>query len=71
MLKTFKGHTKLVTSVDIFSDNQKFASGSWDKTIKIWDMQGGKLLKTLEGHISSEYSCNFTGQPDNREWFFR
>jgi WD40 repeat protein len=29
------------------------ASGSWDKTIKIWDTVNGNELKTLEGHTGT------------------
>jgi len=29
---------------------QYLGSGSYDGTIKIWDLETGKLLKTLEGH---------------------
>lgn len=34
-------------------DNQWFASGAADRTIKIWDLASGQLKLTLTGHISA------------------
>jgi WD40 repeat protein len=33
-----------------FDSNYMLASGSNDKTIKLWDKNSGGLLRTLEGH---------------------
>ncbi len=27
-------------------------SGSWDKTVKVWERETGRLLHSLEGHTS-------------------
>ena len=40
------------------------ASGSKDATIKLWDAQSGKLLKTLTGHTGRVESLAFS--PDGR-----
>ena len=47
-VKVLEGHTNSVLSVCI-KDNL-IISGSFDKTIKIWDIESGKGIKTLEGH---------------------
>ena len=31
-------------------DNDLIASGSWDMTIKIWNIKTGECIRTLEGH---------------------
>ncbi|KAL2889486.1 Vegetative incompatibility protein HET-E-1 [Ceratocystis lukuohia] len=49
-LQTLKGHGGGVTSVVFSNDGQRLASGSGDKTVKIWDGTSGTCLQTLEGH---------------------
>ncbi|KIK43121.1 hypothetical protein CY34DRAFT_804123 [Suillus luteus UH-Slu-Lm8-n1] len=44
IVKTFKGHLNLITCIDISTDNTRLASGSWDKTARIWNMNTGKLV---------------------------
>jgi WD40 repeat protein/serine/threonine protein kinase len=47
---TLKGHAGPVESVAFSPDGQRLASGSRDKTVKIWDSATGKELLDLEGH---------------------
>jgi WD40 repeat protein len=49
-VRTLMGHTSWVRSVVVSPNGQVLASGSGDRTIKIWSMQTGELLKTLTGH---------------------
>ena len=51
-LHTLKGHNRRVCSVAFSPDGQRIVSGSRDKTLKIWDANSGKELKTLTGHKS-------------------
>jgi WD40 repeat protein len=39
---TLKGHTSPVWSVAYSPEGQTLASGSHDKTVKLWDVQTGK-----------------------------
>jgi len=39
------------------------ASGSFDHTIKIWDVKSGKCIKTLEGH--TDYVNSLAVLPDD------
>jgi WD40 repeat protein len=43
ILKTFKGHSSRIECIDISTDNLRLASGSFDKTARIWKMDTGKL----------------------------
>ena len=42
-----EGHSSTVNSVAIRPDNTKIVSGSSDNTIKVWDLESGRLLNTL------------------------
>jgi WD40 repeat protein len=48
-IKTFKGHQSYVTSLTQLPDGS-LASGSADKTIRIWNLHFGNSLHVLEGH---------------------
>ncbi len=45
-----------VNSVAISPNGQTLVSGSADKTIIIWNLATGNLIRTLEGHSYSVYS---------------
>ena len=48
-------------SVAISSDGQRIASGSMDKTLKVWDTATGQALLTLKGHSDSVTSVALSG----------
>ncbi|MBE9235138.1 hypothetical protein IQ227_03550, partial [Anabaena aphanizomenioides LEGE 00250] len=50
LLQTLTGHSNRIRSVAYSPDGQTLASGSSDKTIKLWDVKTGNLLQTLSGH---------------------
>ena len=59
-----KGHTGDVTSVSFSPDGQMLASGSVDKTVRVWDVNTGVLLNTLIGHTDMVTSVSFS--PDGQ-----
>jgi WD40 repeat protein len=48
-LHRLEGHTELINSVAFSPDGGILASGSQDKTIRLWEATFGKLLKVLTG----------------------
>ncbi|UBF29411.1 hypothetical protein K9N68_17205 [Kovacikia minuta CCNUW1] len=46
-LQTLCEHTSWVTSVLFSSDGQILISGSYDRTIKLWDVKTGRCISTL------------------------
>ena len=51
-----------MNSVSFSPDGTKVASGSDDKTVKLWDVTSGECLQTLEGH--SDYVKSVSFSPD-------
>jgi WD40 repeat protein len=54
------GHTGWVKSVAVSPDGKWAASGSKDKTVKIWDLETGECRATLKGHTDEVNSVAIT-----------
>jgi small GTP-binding protein len=44
------GHSSSVSSVAISADGVRAVSGSWDRTVRVWDLKTCNQMATLEGH---------------------
>ncbi|ETO31609.1 WD-40 repeat protein [Reticulomyxa filosa] len=62
LINTFTGHTDTVWSIDYstFDDHQLICSGSFDKTVCVWDMETNKQIQFFNGHSSPVYNVKFS-----------
>ncbi|KAF7587085.1 hypothetical protein BBP40_007724 [Aspergillus hancockii] len=59
-IQTLDGHSGWVLSVVFSPDGQMVASGSQDRTIKLWDTRTGEEVRTLKGHSNTVWSVAFS-----------
>ncbi|UAW63596.2 NACHT domain-containing protein [Mycoavidus sp. HKI] len=59
-LYTLQGHTSTVRSVVYSPSGTQIASGSLDRTVRLWDAESGALEHTLEGHTSGVNSVVYS-----------
>jgi WD40 repeat protein len=60
LLATLPGHEDVVFSVAFHPDGKHLASASFDKTVRIWDLENHKAEKTLTGHSDFVYAVAFS-----------
>ena len=51
--RAFRGHTEPIEFVAVSADGRKAASGSWDKSIRVWDLEVGRMIVQLDGHTGT------------------
>ena len=54
------GHTKEVTCVVFSSDGTSLVSGSFDMTVRLWDVQTGRVVRTFSGHTHVVWSVSIS-----------
>jgi WD40 repeat protein/tRNA A-37 threonylcarbamoyl transferase component Bud32 len=59
-----RGHTRMIEWITFAPDGKTFATGSWDRTAKLWDTASGKVRATLTGHMDVVYHGTFS--PDGK-----
>ncbi len=66
-LRTFNGHTGAVNEVEFSPDGQTIASTGFDRTIRIWDLEGNtrKIIQTNLPHSDMVSSIAFS--PDGQK----
>ena len=65
MIFSLSGHQHHVTCLALGSDDNTIISGSKDKSVRVWNLKLGNLVKTLEGHTAT-VTC--VAIQDNIEW---
>jgi WD40 repeat protein len=49
-IRTFEDHENSILAVAVFPDKRRMVTGSLDKTLRLWDLEKGVVLKKMEGH---------------------
>jgi WD40 repeat protein len=65
-LKTFKGHTNIITKIKYTSDGKYMLSGSMDNTLKLWNPQTGKEIMSFGGHSAHDGIEAIEFSPDDK-----
>ena len=58
--RTLKAHSGWVTGVAFSPDGKRLASGSWDRTVKLWQVSTGDQLSTVAGKMKEVQSLAFS-----------
>nr|VFK52056.1 MAG: small GTP-binding protein domain-containing protein [Candidatus Kentron sp. TUN] len=64
LVERFQGHERMIHSVDWSPRQPRFASGSRDNRIRIWDITSGGVpepVVVLEGHSNSVFAVSWSG----------
>jgi WD40 repeat protein len=64
-IRTLTGHTYAVYAVAVTPDGRQVVSGSWDDTVRVWDLASGQPVRTLTGHTGAVDAVAVT--PDGRQ----
>ena len=57
------GHSHFVEDVIISSDGQFVLSGSWDGTLRLWNLSNGQTTRRFVGHSKDVLSVAFSKTP--------
>ena len=59
LVKTLKAHILPLTNCAFNKSGEKFITGSYDRTCKVWDTMTATQLLSLEGHKNVVYALAF------------
>jgi WD40 repeat protein len=60
LLKTFAGHTNAISSIGFALSGKTVYSGSWDKTVRLWNPMTGETTRIIETGKSIVFSASIS-----------
>lgn len=64
-VRTYTGHAGKLNALGVTPDGKLLVTGSDDKTVRVWDVAGGKQLFTFQGHTDAVTAIAV--RPDGRQ----
>ncbi|KAJ9581801.1 hypothetical protein L9F63_003870 [Diploptera punctata] len=64
--RVLKTHILPLTNVAFDKQGKRCITGSYDRTCKLWDIESGKEIHTLEGHKNIVYAVAFSNPFDDK-----
>jgi F-box and WD-40 domain protein 1/11 len=59
-VRTLVGHDLLVRALSFDTANGRLVSASYDRTVKVWDLRTGKMVREFRnGHVSHIFDVKF------------
>ncbi|KAI8914377.1 WD40-repeat-containing domain protein [Gorgonomyces haynaldii] len=62
-IHTFKAHKNIVSALKICPGERQFVSGSWDKTLKFWDLDSGQQIREI---AATSHVTNLVYHPEEQ-----
>jgi WD40 repeat protein len=60
LIRNLVGHSDSVNACAVTPDGRRVVSASSDGTLKIWDLDSGRVLVTMKGHTDEVRACEVT-----------
>jgi guanine nucleotide-binding protein subunit beta-2-like 1 protein len=59
------GHSHFISDLSLSQDSRYCLTGSWDGTLRLWDLKKGQTIKRFVSHSRDVLAVAFS--PDNRQ----
>jgi len=63
-LLTFVGHERWIACIAFSPDGTQLASGGKDRTVRIWDVRTGQIVRVLKGHARHVLAVSYSPNGD-------